>query len=74
MIITFDNKILLFKDETKEILFEQIIEAIKIYPPESKGVFDIKDKKAKVKFLVEFEKIDQEDEFFLHLNKMNVHK
>ena len=40
-------------------MFEQIIEELKVYPPNGQGILEVKDKKTKVKYLVEFEKPEQ---------------
>jgi hypothetical protein len=61
MLLTFDNKVIFLKPEKRDILFEQIIEDIKIYPPSSDGAFEIKNKKNKEKYAVEFERVEQED-------------
>ena len=72
MIVTFDNKIVFYRPDKRVIEWEQISEEIKIY--DGSGTRQLKDKKTKVKYCIDFDKGDQEDEFLLHIQKMNIAK
>ena len=74
MIVTFDNKLLLFKAATRQIDFQQIIEDVKVVPNPSAGKLQLKNKKSKDKFVISFDREEKEDEFFLHLEKMKMQK